>query len=57
MCVDPHIEASTTTILETLDHDFVRVMSDVLRQIYWAFNYVEQDTTFTENLLRTNRFI
>jgi len=57
VCVDPHIEASTPVILELLDHDFVRVVATLLQQVYWAFNYVEQDMAFVEHLLRVNRFI
>jgi len=47
-CVDPHIAVSTRSIIETLGDRRVQVISEIMEQVLWAFDYSNADL---ENLI------
>ena len=56
-CVDQYLTAEAYFILETLSDTYVDVVTDLLRQISWGFNFTEVTPELVGRFLHANRLI
>lgn len=56
-CVDESLSAETQIILETLTDTYVNVVTELLRQISWAFNFTDVTPELVGHLLALNGLI
>ena len=57
-CVDSNISVSTYAILENLTDRRVDVLTEIMEQVLWAFNYTDSNLrTHVETLMKANNLI
>lgn len=57
-CLNARLAVSTTAVLETLKERRAQVLTEVMRQLLWAFNYTNPNLlALVDSTLRDNRLI